>query len=110
MNIITYKAPIKPPENQVQIAQQPKTTAIKAGWLVLLLGLILASIPRIGFLMYLISFPVCISSLLLGIVGAAKGKPIRGVLLIISSIAAFFLFYIIPWISTQIAATLDSQK
>ena len=82
--------------------QQPKTSAIMAGWVVLILGFVLALVPGIGLSMIIISIPVCFSGLILGVIGAAKGKPFWGVFLIVSSIAAFFLFQIIPWISSLI--------
>jgi hypothetical protein len=108
MNIVTYKAPLKP-QQPIQITQKPKTTAVLAGWFVLFLGFILALIPGIGLSMILISIPVCFASLVLGIYGAAKGKPIRGVFLIVSSIVAFFVFQIIPWISSFIGLAAASQ-
>jgi hypothetical protein len=108
MKIVTYQSPLKP-QQPVQIPQQPKTTAVFAGWIVLILGFILALIPGIGLSMILISIPVCFASLVLGIYGAAKGKPIRGVLLILSSIVAFFVFQIIPWISSLIGLAAASE-
>ena len=109
MKIVTYQAPLKP-QQPVQIPQQPKTTAVFAGWIVLVLGFIVALIPGIGLSMILISIPVCFASLILGIYGAAKGKPIRGVVLIVASIIAFFVFQIIPWISSFIGLAAASQS
>jgi hypothetical protein len=109
MKIVTYKSQLKP-QQPVQFAQEPKTTAVLAGWIILIIGFIVALIPAIGLSMIIISIPVCIASLVLGIYGAAKGKPIRGVVLILSSIVAFFVFQIIPWISSLIGLAAASQS
>ena len=81
---------------------QPKTSAILAGWVILFFGFILALVPGLGLSMMLISFPVCIAGFILGLIGAANSKPFHGVFLIISSIVSFPIFWIIPWFSAMI--------
>jgi hypothetical protein len=92
----------------MQAAQSPKITAVLAGWIVLVFGLVVSLIPLVGLSMIFISIPVCFASLVLGIVGAATGRPVGGVVLIVSSILAFFVFQIIPWISSLIGLAAAS--
>jgi hypothetical protein len=87
---------------------QPHTTAILAGWIILLLGFILALVPGLGLSMLIISVPVCLAAGILGIIGASKGKPLRGVFLIISSILSFGIFMVLPWLSTMIGAMIST--
>lgn len=107
MKTMPYPSEIKaqPP---MQVAQSPRITAVFAGWIVLVLGFIVSLIPVIGLSMIFVSIPVCFASLVLGIVGAATGRPIGGVVLIVSSILAFFVFQIIPWISSLIGLAAAS--
>lgn len=96
----TMIAPRPSAPRTVIIRQQPqKSTAILAGWIILLIGYILAAIPLLGFSVYIIAFPVCIASGLLGVFAASGGKPLRGVILILSSIVSFFLLLLVPWLS-----------
>jgi len=84
-------------------ATQPQnSTAIKAGWLLLVVGFFVALIPGLGLSMMLLSFPFCLAAFVLGIVGAAKNQPVRGVFLIVGSLVAFVIFWILPWISSLI--------
>jgi|GEM_PF-2827949 len=95
----TRQAPSPVAQSTQVFVNQPKTSAILAGWVILLFGFILALVPGLGLSMMLISFPVCIAGFILGLIGAANSKPFHGVFLIISSIVSFPIFWIIPWFS-----------
>ncbi len=89
----------------VPIATRPaKSTAIRAGWIVLALGFLVACIPGLGFSMILLSVPFCGAAFLLGVIAAAKNRPFNGILLILSSCGAFVLYQFVPWLSTVIGA------
>jgi len=98
----TRQAPSPVAQSTQVFVNQPKTSAILAGWVILLFGFILALVPGIGLSMMLISFPVCIAGFILGLIGAANSKPFHGVFLIISSIVSFPIFWIIPWFSAML--------
>jgi hypothetical protein len=98
----TRLAPSPVAQSTQVFVNQPKTSAILAGWVILLFGFILALVPGIGLSMMLISFPVCIAGFILGLIGAANSKPFHGVFLIISSIVSFPIFWIIPWFSAML--------
>jgi hypothetical protein len=64
---------------------------------VLGVGYITAAIPVLGFAIWVIGFLFCGAAGLLGIMGAANGKPLSGVILILASIASFFLYLLVPF-------------
>ena len=84
------------------LPKEKKSTAIFAGWILLLLGYLLAAVPLLGFLIYLVGFVFCGAALILGIIGAANGKPLSGVALICASVISFFLYLLVPWIVTAV--------
>jgi hypothetical protein len=73
------------------------------------LGFILACVPGIGLSMILIAIPFCFASFILGVVGAATGRPLGGILLIIGSVVSFGLFQLIPWLSTMIGLMIGTS-
>jgi hypothetical protein len=82
-----------------------KSTAIRAGWILLLIGVVLACIPLLGFVSWLIGYPLCFAALILGCLGAANGRPLAGVVLILASItAAPVALFVAPFVSTAIAS------
>ena len=82
-----------------------KSTAIRAGWILLLVGLVLACIPLLGFVSWVIGYPLCFAALILGCLGAANGRPWAGDALILASItAAPLALFVAPFVSTFIAA------
>jgi hypothetical protein len=87
-----------------QLQKGEKSTAIIAGWVLLFVGYLLAAIPLLGLLIWMIGFLFCGAAGILGIIGAAKGKPIGGVVLICASIASFFLYLAMPFIVVGILA------
>ena len=88
-----------------------KSTAIRAGWILLLVGLVLACIPLLGFVSWLIGYPLCFAALILGCIGAASGRPVAGVVLILASItAAPVALFVAPFVSTMIAANASAPN
>jgi hypothetical protein len=59
------------PMGETAIPQQTTSDAIKAGWVCLILGLILMLIP---FPLFYIFGPLCVVAFILAIVGLAKGQ------------------------------------
>jgi hypothetical protein len=101
MRLITYTAPIRPAAQP--LPKKESSTAVVAGWLIIGAGLGLALVPGLGLSMLLLGIPVCAAAFLLGVIGASKGKPIRGILLILGSCVAFVVFLILPWLSAFFA-------
>jgi hypothetical protein len=85
-----------------------KSTSIFAGWILLLIGVLICLIPVAGLSMMFVSLPICTAAGILGIVGCATGRPFAGVFLIVSSIIAFFVFLILPWLSLLVAGAAAS--
>jgi hypothetical protein len=82
--------------------------AIKAGWVLLLIGLVLACIPVLGFVSWLIGYPLCFAAFILGCLGAANGRAGAGVVLILASItAAPLAIFVAPILTTFIASSLS---
>ncbi len=67
--------------------------AAKAGWIILLVGLGVACIPGVGFLMWFIGAPVCLAGFILAIIVMAKGEVASGVMLLIASMMVAPLAY-----------------
>ncbi len=87
-----------------------KSTAIRAGWTLLLVGLVLACIPLLGFVSWLIGYPLCFAALILGCLGAANGRPLAGVALIVASItAAPVALFVAPFVSTAILSETTTE-
>jgi len=75
---------------------------IAAGWILLLVGVAIAFVPVGGFIVWLLGVPLCFAAFALGILGAAKGKTLAGVLLILASMTAGpVAFAIVPMVSLQ---------
>ena len=92
----------------IQHAPERKSRAISSGWVILILGLLLSMIPGLGFSMYLLAILFAFPGGILGIVGAAHGKPFSGIVLILSSAAAFWIYLAMPWISVAVTAVLST--
>lgn len=87
-----------------------KSTAIRAGWILLLVGVLLACVPLLGFVSWLIGYPLCFAALILGCLGAANGRPGAGVALILASItAAPVALFVAPFISTAILSKVSQS-
>jgi hypothetical protein len=76
-----------------------KNTAIVAGWLVLVIGCLVGFLPIFGFAMIALALPVCSVAGILGIIGAATGKPGSGISLIFASFVFFVAMLLIPWLA-----------
>ena len=79
---------------ETAIPQQTTSDAIKAGWVCLILGLILMLIP---FPLFYIFGPLCVVAFILAIVGLAKGQTGKGIALLISSLVLPPIFWFIGW-------------
>jgi hypothetical protein len=99
-------ANLRPVEYRPQVSAAlpvQKSTAIRAGWILLLVGLSLACIPLFGYLSWVIGYPLCFAALILGCLGAATGRPAAGVALILASItAAPVALFVAPFVSTAL--------
>jgi len=84
-----------PPVGQFPPAMRMRGGTAKAGWIVLLVGLGVACIPGIGFLMWIIGGPVCFAGMILAIIGMAKGEVASGVMLLIASMVAAPLAFVV---------------
>jgi len=78
--------------NETTMPQQTTSGAIKAGWVCLILGLVLMLIP---FPLFYIFGPLCGVAIILAIVGLAKGQTGKGIALLISSLVLSPIFYFI---------------
>ena len=78
--------------NETTIPQQLTSGAIKAGWVCLILGIVLMFIP---FPLFFIFGPLCGVAFILAIVGLAKGHTGKGITLLISSIVLPPIFWLI---------------
>lgn len=92
----------------IQHAPERKSRAISSGWIILILGLLLSMVPGLGFSMYLLALFFAVPGGILGIVGAAQGKPFSGIILILSAFAAFWIYLAMPWVSVAVAAMLST--
>jgi len=99
---------LSPPPPASAFSNQ-NSTALTAGWAVLLVGFLVSIIPGLGLAMMVISIPVCIASFILGIIAAARGTPMAGLLLIFASVAFVFIFKIIPWLSSGLGLLFMSR-
>jgi len=61
--------------------------------------LAIGCVPGLGFLMWLIGFPLAVAAFVFGIMAANRGRTLGGIVLIFSSFAAGTLFFFIPIIS-----------
>lgn len=75
---------------------QERCTAIFAGWLLLGIGLIPALIPVLGLIAFSVSVFFCIAAGILGIIGAARSRPVAGVVLFLASFVAAFVYVSLP--------------
>ena len=76
-----------------------------------MVGLVLACIPLLGFVSWLIGYPLCFAALILGCLGAANGRPLAGVVLILASItAAPVALFVAPFVSLAIVGEADPNR
>jgi len=62
-----------------------------------MVGLLVACIPGLGFLMWFIGAPICLAGFILAIIGMAKGEVASGVMLLIASmVVAPLAFFAAP--------------
>lgn len=94
---VAYTPPV------VMSGQQQNNTAIKAGWICLLLGFILACIPGFGMLMWFLWFAPMGIALLMGVIGMATGRVMGGIVLCLASVTlAPVAYFIVPLLSGAI--------
>jgi hypothetical protein len=79
---------------------------ILAGWLMIGVTCLVALIPGIGFLTWLIAAPILLVTFILGILGVNKGATTQGILILLASLIAapVFLFFA-PILSTAVAVS-----
>ena len=78
--------------NETAVQQEQTFGALKAGWVCLVLGLVLMLIP---FPLFYVFLPLCGVAFILSIVGLAKGQTAKGITLLICSIVLPPVFYFI---------------
>jgi hypothetical protein len=78
--------------DETAISQQTTSGPIKAGWVCLILGLVLMLIPLPLFYIF---GPLCGVAFILAIVGLAKGQTGKGITLLISSLVLPPIFWFI---------------
>ena len=83
--------------------QSPKKV-ILAGWLMIGVTCLVALIPGIGFVTWLIAAPILLVTFILGIVALNKGATTQGVMILLASliVAPLFLF-VAPFVTTAMA-------
>lgn len=79
---------------EIVIPQHGTSSAIKTGWVCLIVGLLLMLIP---FPLLYISGPLCGVACILAIVGLAHGHTGKGIALLIASLVLPPLFWLLGW-------------
>lgn len=99
-----YVAPQAAPQNP----QSNPKKLILASWIMIGVTCLIALIPGVGFLTWLIAFPVLLVTFILGILTLNKGRTTQGIsILLVSLIAAPIFLFIAPIVTTAgaVAAT-----
>ena len=112
-HLASHPVPQHRPIQYVAAPPQSSGGPIMAGWFLLLIGVGIAVIPGGGFLVWLIALPLCIAAFALGIAGAAKGKAVAGVMLIMASMTLGPLaLIVVPIFSVAVSnqAKIQSSK
>ncbi len=92
-------------------SQKPNNTAIKAGWVCLLLGFIMACIPGFGMLMWFLWFAPMGIALLMGLIGMATGRVMGGIVLCLASVTlAPVAYFVVPLLSAAIASPHSEKQ
>lgn len=91
-----------PAVGQAQVQSPQK--AILAGWLMIGVTCLVALIPGIGFLTWLIAAPILLVTFILGIVALNKGSTTQGIMILLASLIAAPLFLVVaPIVTTALA-------
>ena len=72
-----------------------------AAWVLIALTCLVALIPGVGFITWLVGAPILLVTFILGIVALSKGGTLQGILILLASVIAAPLFlFIAPIITT----------
>lgn len=85
--------------NTIQTASDYKGISITA-WVLIGVTCLVSLIPGVGFLTWIVGFPVLFVTMILGIVTLAKGGTLQGVLILLVSLIAAPIFLIVAPIIT----------
>ena len=120
MGIVTSSHMTPPPTNhqqavaygarqtQAEIHQANPKKLILASWLMIGVTCLVALIPGVGFLTWIIAFPVLLVTFILGIITLTKGRTLQGVSILLTSLIAAPIFLVVaPIVTTAgvVAAT-----
>jgi hypothetical protein len=86
LTLLTAAAPLTRPIGIAAAPRRPGSAAVRGGWAVILVGLLIAAIPALGFIMWIIGIAFCLAAFALAIIGIAAGQTIRGGILLVASL------------------------
>lgn len=87
-----------------QVLMQSPKKVILAGWLLIGVTCLVALIPGIGFLTWLIAAPILLVTFILGIVALNKGSTTQGIMILLASLIVAPLFLVVaPIVTTALA-------
>ena len=101
-----YAAPQAPQQNH----QANPKKLILASWLMIGVTCLVALIPGIGFLTWIIAFPVLLVTFILGILTLTKGRTLQGVLILLMSLIAAPVFLMVAPIITTAGAVAATDS
>jgi hypothetical protein len=101
-----YAAPQAPQQNH----QANPKKLILASWLMIGVTCLVALIPGIGFLTWIIAFPVLLVTFILGILTLTRGRTMQGVMILLTSLIAAPVFLVVAPIITTVGAVAASDS
>lgn len=101
-----YAAPQAPQQNH----QANPKKLILASWLMIGVTCLVALIPGVGFLTWIIAFPVLLVTFILGILTLTKGRTMQGVMILLTSLIAAPVFLVVAPIITTAGAVAASDS
>lgn len=101
-----YVAPQAAPQNP----QSDPKKLILASWLMIGVTCLVALIPGVGFLTWIIAFPVLLVTFILGILTLNKGRTLQGVSILLVSLIAAPVFLLVAPIITTAGAVAASES
>jgi hypothetical protein len=104
--IPAYAAPQAPQQNH----QANPKKLILASWLMIGVTCLVALIPGVGFLTWIIAFPVLLVTFILGILTLTKGRTMQGVMILLTSLIAAPVFLVVAPIVTTAGAVAASDS
>ncbi len=98
------------PQSQQPSHQANPKKLILASWLMIGVTCLVALIPGIGFLTWIIAFPILLITFILGIITLTKGRTTQGVMILLTSLIAAPVFLVIAPIITTAGAVAASDS